>query len=107
MLGLSTDEIFQRAKRAEQAARRRSRVIRSVIGGLALLLVSVCLGWWNQAWIKDQYSWYTVMRPSLLTSSQEQALKHLDKFQECAKGCPKMVAVVQPPDITLGPSRAA
>jgi formylglycine-generating enzyme required for sulfatase activity len=55
----------------------------------------------NESYIIDQWHWYTVMRPYMvsdvrpyvLSAPKEQALKSGDTFRECAKDCPEMVVV--------------
>jgi hypothetical protein len=68
------------------------------------LLVGIILGligWINQAYIVEQWRWYTVtlpyaralVRPYVLSAAKEQALKPGDSFKECAQDCPEMIVI--------------
>ena len=83
------------------AARRRLRILNI---GLYTMLVGIILGlvgWINQAYIADEWHWYTVTRPyayaqvwpHVLTAAQEQALRPGNSFKECAQDCAEMVVV--------------
>ena len=79
-----------------------------------LLLISIIaglIGWINQAYLRDQWKWYWVVRPYkvayvdpyVLTADAERALKPKDHFKECAKTCPEMV-VIPPGSFQMGSS---
>jgi formylglycine-generating enzyme required for sulfatase activity len=53
------------------------------------------IGWYYQDFLKDQYHWRLVIRPSVLTAAQEKekAAKPGSDFKECANGCPTMIVV--------------
>jgi formylglycine-generating enzyme required for sulfatase activity len=51
------------------------------------------VGWINQDYLKEQYYWRFVMKPHVLTSGEEAALKPKDEFTECVNDCPTMVVV--------------
>jgi formylglycine-generating enzyme required for sulfatase activity len=86
---------------SSKAARGRARRVQVLVGVLALGLVGGLVGWLNQAWLRDQWRWFTVTRPYLLsevrphvlTAEAEQTLKVGDSFKECARDCPEMVVV--------------
>ncbi|MGO9171873.1 MAG: SUMF1/EgtB/PvdO family nonheme iron enzyme [Rhodomicrobium sp.] len=80
---------------AERAARARARRGKMFAGTLALLLIAAGVGWWQQAWLQEQYTWRIVMGPSVLTAEQEKekADSPGSEFKECAKGCPTMVVI--------------
>ena len=71
------------------------------IYGLLVIVIIGLVGWINQATIADQWRWWTVtrpymvsqVRPHVLTAAQEQALKPGDSFKECAQDCPEMIVV--------------
>ena len=69
-----------------------------------MLLVGIIaglVGWINQSYLKEQWNWYTIVRPYMvaqvrpyvLTRDAERALKPGDSFRECAKDCPEMIVV--------------
>jgi formylglycine-generating enzyme required for sulfatase activity len=93
LLGLSSDDVFRRAERERQVVGRRRRRVRALVAALAVLLALGGLGWWKQGYFRDQYYWHFVMRPSVLTANQEDALEPGEEFSECANGCPTMVVV--------------
>ena len=80
---------------AEQAARARASRGRALLGTLVLLLAAGGVGWWKEAWLREQYTWRIVMGSSVLTAEQEKekAAHPGQTFKECAKGCPEMVAI--------------
>jgi formylglycine-generating enzyme required for sulfatase activity len=67
---------------------------------LALLVVGL-IGWFNQSYLRERWTWFTIMRPYalanfrpyVLSATAERALKPGDTFRECAKGCPEMVVI--------------
>jgi formylglycine-generating enzyme required for sulfatase activity len=80
------------------------RLRRLVVASMFTLLVGIIIGligWINQAYIVDQWRWWTVTRPYasnqvwpyLLSTAKEHALKAGDSFKECAQDCPVMVVV--------------
>jgi formylglycine-generating enzyme required for sulfatase activity len=87
--------------RSSKAARRRARQVQAVVGLLALGIVGGLVAWLNQALLREQWRWFMVirpymlseMRPHVLTAEAEQTLKPGDSFKECAKNCPEMVVV--------------
>ncbi|MGB6540565.1 MAG: formylglycine-generating enzyme family protein [Xanthobacteraceae bacterium] len=86
---------------AEADARRGKRLL---LGGMYVLLVAIILGlvgWIKQAYIWEQWRWWTVtrpiavsqVRPHVLTAAQERALRPGNSFKECAQDCPQMIVV--------------
>jgi formylglycine-generating enzyme required for sulfatase activity len=81
------------SRKAEMLARARRRRIAALVGVLVLLLITAGIGWWKQDWLKEQYHWRVVMRPTVLTAEEERSLASKGEFSECAHGCPTMVVV--------------
>jgi len=86
--------------RLDSEARLRRRMQTAV----SFLLVGVIVGlvgWINQQFIKEQWRWYTVtlpymlsqVRPSVLSAEAERGLKPGASFKECATHCPVMIVV--------------
>jgi formylglycine-generating enzyme required for sulfatase activity/class 3 adenylate cyclase len=77
------------------AGRRRARLVQAVIYTLFLCIIAGLLGFINQEFLREQYQWRIVMRPSVLMAEQEKerAAKHGSDFKECANGCPTMIVI--------------
>ena len=62
-------------------------------GALFVSLVVAGAGWYNQAYLKEQYTWRIVMKPTVLTAARERemAAKPGSDFTECGNGCPAMI----------------
>ena len=96
-------------RRVESTARRRRRGARIVVYASLLCIIVGLIGWINQTTIKQEFNWYTRMRPYMLanyrpyglTAAAERALKPGDPFRECAKDCPAMI-VIPPGEFTMG-----
>jgi formylglycine-generating enzyme required for sulfatase activity len=86
--------------RLDFEARFRRRMQTSVVFLLVGVIIGL-VGWINQQLIKEQWRWYTVtrpymlsqFRPSVLSVQAERALKQGETFRECAKDCPEMIVV--------------
>jgi formylglycine-generating enzyme required for sulfatase activity len=94
-------EAEREAEEKERAGRRTSqRMVASLIVLLAGVIVGL-VGWINQATIADKWRFLTVtwpyeranVRPYILSTAKEQALKPGDSFKECAQDCPEMMVV--------------
>jgi len=78
-------------------------------GGLGLVIACGVTAWLNEAWLLEQWRWFTVsrpymltqVRPHVLTADAERSLKPRDSFKECAKDCPEMV-VIPPGKFIMG-----
>jgi formylglycine-generating enzyme required for sulfatase activity len=94
------------SRRGVRLAQRRWRLVQSSIYVLLLSIIGGLLGWINQAYLIEQWRWYTRERPFVsaniwpyvLQKPAEQALKPKDTFRECAAArgqdlCPAMVVV--------------
>lgn len=87
------EEQLRLTRRFSIAAAFASIVMVGIIIGL--------VGWINQSYIKEQWRWYTVtrpymishVRPHVLNSVAEHELKPGNSFKECAGVCPEMVVV--------------
>jgi formylglycine-generating enzyme required for sulfatase activity len=83
------------------AAQRRRLRVQAAVGVLAFALIAGVIVWLNEAYVREQWRWFTTIRPYTLSQVQpfvlsaaaEQALKPGDSFRECAKDCPEMVVV--------------
>jgi formylglycine-generating enzyme required for sulfatase activity len=89
------------SRQAARAAQRRRKLVQTVIYGLLIGIIVGLVGWINQAYVKEQWNWFTVMRPYMyahvrpyvLLPSAEGALKPGERFKECATDCPEMVVI--------------
>lgn len=99
-----TMEIQAFVAASRQGVRSAQRLRRFVQACMLTLLVGIILGlvgWINQATIADEWRWYTVRRPYLvsqvrpyvLSAAAEWTLKAGDSFKECAADCPEMGVV--------------
>ena len=80
------------------------RLWRAGLASMFTLLIGIIIGlvgWINQAYIADQWRWWTVTRPyaqaqvwpDVLSAARERALKLGNSFKECLRDCPEMVVV--------------
>jgi formylglycine-generating enzyme required for sulfatase activity len=95
------------SRKAEVAARRRSRILNVAIYTMLVGIILGLLGWINQAWIAGEWTWYTSVRPFLaanvwpyaLKPAADAALKPGGSFRECAASspgkdyCPDMIVL--------------
>jgi formylglycine-generating enzyme required for sulfatase activity len=88
-------EFIDQSTRRESKRRTRARAL-----VLVLVVIVGLLGWINQGYIREQWTWYTTVwpyklanRPYVLTAEAERALKPGDSFKECVKDCPEMIVV--------------
>jgi formylglycine-generating enzyme required for sulfatase activity/class 3 adenylate cyclase len=88
-------EYLAASRKLATAGRRRARLVQAVIYTLFLCIIAGLVGFINQAFLREQYQWRIVMRPSVLTAEQEKekAAKPGSDFKECANGCPTMIVV--------------
>jgi formylglycine-generating enzyme required for sulfatase activity len=105
-----TDRDYLAACRnAVAMARRRRRRVQALIYVLLGGIIIGLLGWINQAFVMAQINLYALerpymranVRPYVLTSEAERALKPLASFRECAKDCPEMI-VIPPGEFVMG-----
>ena len=86
---------------SRQLARRRKLLAGSLIGVLALGVIAGLAAWVEHDNLTASWRYYTAIRPYMvsqvrphvLTTAAEQALKPGDSFKECATDCPEMVVV--------------
>ena len=78
----------------EKALRRGQRAL-AAAAGLFLCIIVGAIGVYYQDYLKEQYHWRVVMRPSVLTAAQERekAAKPGSDFKECSSGCPTMIVI--------------
>ena len=87
----------------EAKLRRRSRWIQTLAYVLMVFVIIGLVGWINQAYLRDQATWFLTLRPYaakqirpyLLTADKERQLKPGEAFRECASAniCPEMIVV--------------
>jgi formylglycine-generating enzyme required for sulfatase activity len=94
-------EYIAGCRKAEADARRGKRLLLASVYVLLLGVIAGLVGWIEQSYIKEQWRWWTVarpymvseVRPYVLTAAREHALKPGHHFQECATLCPYMIVV--------------
>src|SRR6516164_7088166 len=93
-MAAAQDEREKALAREKAALRRGQRALAAATGLFACIIVGT-IGWYNQAFLKEQYHWLVVMRPSVLAAEQEKeiAAKPSSAFKECTNGCPTMIVV--------------
>jgi len=87
-------------RQAQAAARNRQRA-QNAIWVLFACIIAGLVGWINQAALKEQWQWYTVLRPYMLakfkpyvlTAHAEGVLQPAKAFRECEAKCPEMIVV--------------
>jgi formylglycine-generating enzyme required for sulfatase activity len=92
--------------KAESAAKSRRRRLQAATYILLLGVIAGLVGWINQAYIAEQWRWWTIDRPFaaayiwpfLLEPAAERALQPKDVFRECSAeqekdNCPPMVVL--------------
>jgi formylglycine-generating enzyme required for sulfatase activity len=88
-------------RKAENDLRRGRRLLQGAVHVSLVAIIIGLVGWINQSTIADQWRWWMVARPYMVSQVQpyvlsvpkEQTLKPGDSFRECAKDCPEMVVV--------------
>lgn len=102
-----TETFIAASRKAEVAARRRSRILEASLYTMLVSIILGLIGWINQATLANQWRWVTRDRPFVaeriwpyvLKAQAEQALKPGNSFRECAPRqpnadyCPDMVVV--------------
>ncbi len=94
------------SRRADQ---RRKMRVRALVSVLAFSLIAGLVGWLNEGYLLERWRWFATIRPYIrgqvrpyvLSSQAEHALKPKDSFRECVKDCPEMV-VVPAGEFTMG-----
>jgi formylglycine-generating enzyme required for sulfatase activity len=87
-----TQSYIAASRQADTASKRRARLTQTFIYVLLLGIIGGLIVWINQAFIKEQWTYYTSVRPFLaanvwpyvLGESAEHALWPKDSFRECA-----------------------
>jgi Sulfatase-modifying factor enzyme 1/TIR domain len=102
-----TEAFIVASRNAEVAARRRSRILNGAVYTMLVGIILGLVGWINQSFIVDEWTWYTTVRPFLaaniwpygLKLAAEAALKPGRPFRECAASspaqdyCPDMIVL--------------
>jgi formylglycine-generating enzyme required for sulfatase activity len=99
-LNIDRDFIVQSIER-ERRANRRMRLVKASVYVLLVGIIVGLVGWMNEAQLREQWRWFTVVRPYMLaqvhpyvlTAEAERALKPGNSFRECAEDCPQMIVV--------------
>lgn len=89
--------------------RRRTLRGSALVGGLALAVIAVLAGWYNQSYLQERLNWFMIVRPYMfanirplgLTTEAERALKPKASFRECSQYCPEMI-VIPAGEFTMG-----
>ena len=97
----SDGEFIARSIERNRKAQVRARRLRALVYVLLVGVIAGLVGWINQSYIDEQWRWWTLtrpymvsqVRPHVLTTTAEQALKGGDSFKECATDCPEMIIV--------------
>jgi formylglycine-generating enzyme required for sulfatase activity len=87
--------------KTEADAKRGKRLVQTLIYVLLVGVIVSLVGIIEKEVIKEQFNWFTVMRPYrvanfdpyVLKPDAERALKPLMSFHECAKDCPEMIVI--------------
>jgi formylglycine-generating enzyme required for sulfatase activity len=98
----STDHAYLAAcRKAEAAAKGRRHFVQAFMYVVLVGTIAGLVGWINRAYIKEQVNWYVTMRPYMvahvrphvLATEAEAALKPGATFRECDRDCPEMIVV--------------
>jgi len=101
MPNAETQEFVVKSRQGALAAQRHRRLVQIAIYTLLLGIIAGLIGWINQAYIKEQWTWYAIMRPYamknfrpyVLASTAERSLKPFASFRECVGNCPEMIVI--------------
>src|SRR5262249_26125958 len=69
------------------------RLQTAAIGVLALAMLGGLLGWMKQDDLREQWFWFSSVRPHVLSAAAERTLARGRTFRECAVVCPEMVVL--------------
>ena len=87
--------------RSSQVAQQHKRQMQALAGAVGVLVLASLIGWISQDFLREQWRQFAVVRPyianqvrpSVLSTAAEHALKSGEVFRECAADCPEMVVV--------------
>ena len=96
-----TEALIAQSRKLMLRTQRSRRIALCSIFALMMAFILGLVGWINQIYIANQWRWRTVtlpyaaaqVRPHVLTTEKEQALKPGDAFKECAQDCPEMIVI--------------
>jgi hypothetical protein len=94
-------EYIAACRKAEAEVKRGKRRLQVAAYASLIAIIIGLVSWINQAYIANEWRWWTVtrpyivsqVRPYVLSMPKEQALNPGDSFQECAHDCPEMIVV--------------
>jgi formylglycine-generating enzyme required for sulfatase activity len=72
--------------------RERTLRLAALVGSFAAVVIAGVIAWQHQKNLKEDIYWFTQVRPYVLTTTREAALKPHDGFRECSD-CPEMIVV--------------
>ena len=93
--------VHRSERQAREQGESRARRERALVYVLLVGIIAGLVGWINQSYLKEQWKWYTIVRPYMvaqvrpyvLSPDAERALKPGNSFRECAKDCPETIVV--------------
>jgi hypothetical protein len=85
----------------ERKERGQKRRVQALVYVLLVGIIVALVGWINHGYVKEQWNWFTTIRPYrianvdpyVLKPGAERMLKPLASFRECAKDCPEMILI--------------
>jgi formylglycine-generating enzyme required for sulfatase activity len=94
-------EYLAACRKVEAVLRAKTQRVRALIYVLLVGIIGSLVGTIEKEPIKEEFNWFTVMRPYrvanfdpyVLKPDAERALKPLASFRECAKDCPEMIVI--------------
>jgi formylglycine-generating enzyme required for sulfatase activity len=89
------------SRQSARLAEGRHRFAHMFTYTLLIGIIIGLVGWINQSYIKEQWNWYTTLRPFaaaniwpyVLTADAERALEPQASFRECTRACPEMIVL--------------
>jgi formylglycine-generating enzyme required for sulfatase activity len=108
-----TQIFITKSRQGALSAQQSRRLVQIAIYTLLLGIIAGLIGWINQEYIKERWTWYAIMRPYamanfrpyVLTTAAERSLKPFANFHECAGKCPEMI-VIPPGSFVMGSTQA-
>ena len=60
-------EFIDQSTKRESKTRARARHVRALVYVLLVGIIAGLVGWINQSYLKEQWNWYTIARPYMVT----------------------------------------